>query len=1047
MGSGGIIGLFVRHRNASNLLMIGMILAGLFALGKLNTQFFPTIGIDFIRVAIVWPGASAADVESNIVNAIDREVRHLDSVKRVVSFAREGVASVLVEFETGASMDTAYANVEAAISRITTFPEDSEEPQIQRVIRYDTISRIVVSGAIGESALKTLAKQLRDDLIARGIDQVALFGAREDELWVEVDPKTLRRLDLSLGDIAQRIQESSQDQPSGTLGGRLEKQIRSLGLAKDARAIGGVEIRATDSGEKIYLRDIAILSDNFAEDNPVGLRNGRAAIELHIQRATSADALEVAAIVARYIEEIRGTLPPTVQLETFDVQASLIRDRINLLLRNGVSGLILVLLVLFLFLDVRVAMWVAIGVPTAFLATLAFMLASGQTINMLSLFALIMMLGIIVDDAIVVGEHSAALRTRGLSPVDAAAGGAQRMLAPVMAASLTTIAAFLPILMIGDVIGQVVQAIPMVVVAVLIASLIECFFVLPGHMRASLPRDEARRLWGSDRFDGHFDRFSEGPFRRLVELAVLWRYTTVAIALAMLILSLGIVAGGRIGFQFFPAPETDTIFANVVFAPGTERRVTEEMIRELESAMLRTEEKLGDGPGSLVASSFGRVGVSQGEQFRTVSGDHLGGVHAELIPSDQRDVRTPQFIDAWRDEVRSMAGLERVSVFAKQVGPPGREIDIRFTGGSAEALKMASLEVRNLLTRYPGVSDIEDDLPYGRNEVLMAVTPRGRALGFTTESVSRQVRDAYEGRIAKKFARGDTEVTVRVQYARDKVASDSLRNLYLRGPRGADVALSEVVTFTEKSGFARIRREDGVRQIAIVGEIDEAVTSSQAVLGSLVEGGLDEIAERYGLSYRFAGRAEEQAQTMADMKLGAMIALASIFIILAWVFASYVRPLIVMAIIPFGLVGAIIGHLIMGYDLTVLSLISLLGLSGILVNDSIILVTTIERRRAADNEALLAAVVRGTQDRLRAVLLTSLTTIGGLLPLLFETSLQARFMIPMAVTIVFGLFVATMLVLLLVPALFVIQHDAAEFVARLRGRKGAPLGAPKTSGE
>ena len=1033
MGSGGLIGLFVRHRNASNLLMVGMMIAGLFALNRLNTQFFPTIGIDFISVGVVWPGASAADVESNIVSAVDREVRHLDSVKRVVSIAREGAGFAFVEYKTGANMDTAYANIEAAISRITTFPEDSEEPTIQRVVRYDTISRIVISGDIGEAALKNLAKRVRDDLIARGIDQVIFFGARDEELWAEFNPRTLRQLDLSLGDIAGRIRESSQDAPSGTIAGASEKQIRSLGLASDARAIGEIEIRSTERGEKIHLRDIARLSDNFAEDDPIGLRNGRPAIELHVQRATSADALIVAATVAAYVAEIKSTLPPSVQLETFDVQASLIRDRINLLLRNGAGGLILVLAILFIFLPARVAMWVAIGVPTALLATFALMLATGQTINMLSLFALIMMLGIIVDDAIVVGEHSAALRSRGLSPADAAAGGARRMFAPVMAASLTTIAAFLPILMISDVIGQVIQAIPMVVIAVLIASLVECFLVLPGHMRASLPSDETKssrfRIW----FDGNFDRFREGPFRRLVERAVAWRYTTVACAIAMLILSIGVVMGGRIDFHFFPSPETDTIYGNVQFAPGTPRQVTEEMLYELEAAMFRAEEKYGGGKGSLVASSFGRIGESQGEPFTSTRGDHHGGIHAELTPSDQRDVRTHEFIKAWRQEVKGLAGLVRVSILARKAGPPGRDIDIRLSGGSPAALKNASRELRELLSQYPGVSDLEDNLPYGRNEVLLTVSPRGRALGFTTESVSRQVRDAFEGRIAKRFARGDEKVAVRVQYDRDGVAADALRDLYLRSPTGAEVPISEVARFAEDTGFARIPREDAVRQIAVVGEVDELVTSASTVLDSVAERGLKEIADRYDLNYRFGGRAKEQAQTFADMRIGAMIALASIYLILAWVFASYVRPFIVMAIIPFGFVGAIIGHLVMGYDLSVLSMISLLGLSGILVNDSIILVTTIERRHA-EHEEFFAAIVNGTQDRLRAVMLTSLTTIGGLLPLLFETSLQARFMIPMAVTIVFGLLVATILVLLLVPALFAIQHDATGLVRRWRGR-------------
>ena len=1043
MGSGGIIGLFVRHRNASNLLMAGMIIAGLFALSRLNTQFFPTIGIDFVSVAVSWPGASSADVENNIVSAADREVRHLDSVKRVVSIAREGAGLVFVEFEPGTDMDTAYADVEAAIARITTFPEDSEEPAIRRVVRYDTISRLVISGDIGEAALKALAKRIRDDLVARGIDQVDLFGARSEELWVEIAPHTLQRLDLSLSDIAARISASSRDAPAGTIGGGVEKQIRSLGLARDARAVGDIEIRATAGGEKIHLRDIARLSDNFAEDEPVGLRNDRRAIELHVQRATRADALAVAAIVDAYVTEIAPTLPPSVKLESLDVQAGLIRDRINLLLRNGVGGLVLVLAVLFLFLHARVAIWVAIGIPTALLATFAFMLATGQTINMLSLFALIMMLGIIVDDAIVVGEHSAALRARGLGPADAATAGALRMLGPVTAASLTTIAAFAPILMIGDVIGQVVRAIPMVAVAVLIASLAECFLVLPGHMRASLPRDAERssrfRVW----FDGHFERLRDGPFRRLVEQAVEWRYTTVAAALAMLILSLGVVMGGRIGFHFFPAPETDTVYANVSFAPGTPRDLTGRMLHELEAAMFRAEAALTGGEGRLVASSFGRIGESQGAAFDSIAGDHLGGIHAELVPADRRDVRTHEFVDAWRGEVRPLPGLEQLSIVARQVGPPGRDIDVRLTGGTTEDLKRAAGELRELLVQYPGVSDVEDNLPYGRSEILLTVTPRGRALGFTTESVARQVRDAFEGRIARRFARGDEEVTVRVQYDRDRVAVDTLRDLYLRSPGGEEVPLSEVARFSEKAGFARIPREDAVRQIGVVAEVDESVASAVEVLASAVERGLDDIVERHGLSYRFAGRAEEQIETFADMRLGAAIALSSIYIILAWMFASYVRPLIVMAIIPFGVVGAIVGHLVMGYELTVLSMIALLALSGILVNNSIILVTTIERRHA-DGEAFVDGVVNGARDRLRAVLLTSLTTIGGLLPLLFETSLQARFMIPMAVTIVFGLLVTTMLVLFLVPALFVIQRDVSTALARLRGRGAAP---PAEAGE
>jgi multidrug efflux pump subunit AcrB len=528
-----------------------------------------------------------------------------------------------------------------------------------------------------------------------------------------------------------------------------------------------------------------------------------------------------------------------------------------------------------------------------------------------------------------------------------------------------------------------------------------------------------------------------GAFRRLVELAVSWRYATLAFAVAALILSLGLLAGGRVAFQFFPAPESDTVFGNIVMAPGTPREVTTSVITELEEAMKRAEAKLTNGQGQLVAMSFAKVGVSQGAAFRTIGGDNLAGLHIELVPSDQRSIRTETFVRAWREEVRSAPGLERVSLQAAQGGPPGRELDIRLAGASAETLKAASLELRKQLDAYAGVADLQDDLPYGKPELVIEVTSRGRSLGFTTESVSRQIRDAFEGRIALRFARGDEEVSVRVQHGRDLVAPEALRQLYLRAPSGAEVPLSAVVRFEEQAGFARIKREDGRREVSIQGEIDESVTSSQSVLAALERDVLPELVQRFGVEYVLAGRAAEQARTLADLQRGAAIALVGIYLILAWVFASYLRPLVVMTIIPFGLVGAIFGHLVMGYDLTVLSLISLLGLAGVLVNDSIILVSTIDERRKA-GEPMRDAVVKGTQDRFRAVLLTSLTTIGGLSPLMFETSLQARFMIPMAVTIVFGLALATLLVLFLVPALIAIQEDAVAVIGRLKRGRDLP---------
>ena len=1022
MTPAGLILLFARHRNAANLLMVLMILGGVIAAFRLNTQFFPDFGIDVVSVRVPWPGAGADDVEAKIVAAIEPAVRFLDDVRTVTSFASEGLATIVVEFHSGSDMQAALADVDSAVAGVTTLPVDVETPKVSRTVRYDGISRIVISGPYSEAALKAVIKRMRDDLLARGIDKITVFGTRDEEIWVEIRPDTLRRLDLTLSEIAERIARNSLDLPSGEITGAVEKQIRSIGLATDAAGIGEIEVKALPGGQRVLLRDLAEVSENFDKKGKLGLRSGHKAVELFVQRATSTDALKAARVVNDYLAEIEAIMPPDLTLDHFDVQASLIRDRIELLLRNGLGGLALVLIVLFVFLSARVAFWIAVGIPVAMLANLGVMLASGQSINMVSLFAMIMALGIIVDDAIVVGEHAAACRDRGMAAQPAAEAGALRMLAPVTAASLTTIAAFLPLLVISDIIGQIIAAIPFVVVSVLVASLIECFLVLPGHLRGALVRQGTGRSRFRRWFDGGFERLRDGPFRRLVAVVVAWRYLTLAGAAAVLVLSVGLVAGGRLEFVFFPSPEAETINANVLFAPGTPRERTREMVLELDRALAATDRGLTGKPRKLVVMSFGRIGVSQSKRFSRLSGDHYGGIQVELAPSDHRAVRTPAFIEAWRREIRPLPGVERVSLRPRAGGPPGRELDIRLSGADTGRLKRAALEVGTLLTRFTGVSDIEDDLPYGKQEVILELTPHGHALGFTTEQVGRQVRDAFEGAIAKRFARGDEEVTVRVLHPAGESSGADLRALYLTSPSGAEVPLSDVVSIRESAGFERIRRENGVKEVAVTAEIDETLTNAGKVIEVLAKGELPAIADRHGVAFRFAGKAEEQANTLADMKVGALIGLAAIYIILAWVFASYGRPLVVMSIIPFGLIGAILGHILLGYTLTILSLVALLGLSGILVNDSIILVSTVDERHRA-GEPILEAIVNGAADRLRAVLLTSLTTIFGLTPLLFERSLQAQFLIPMAVTMVFGLMAASILVLVVVPALIAIQED------------------------
>ncbi|MBT6443015.1 MAG: efflux RND transporter permease subunit [Alphaproteobacteria bacterium] len=1033
-----LLGLFVRHRTAANLLMIFMIIIGIVALGRLNTQFFPSFSVDWVTVTVDWPGASAEDVDANIVGVIEPELRFIDSVKRVVSKSAEGFGILSVEFEAGADLQTGLSNVETAVTSITTLPEDSDRPTVTRIYSYETIARLVVSGPFSESSLKAVAKGLREGLLATGIDKVDLFGARDEEIWVEASAATLRQLDLTPGEISDLIARSSIDLPSGIVPGASEKQIRSLGLARTVESIGEIEIRALPGGQRTVLRDIARITDAFDENDAEAVRLGQHAVELHVRRALGSDALEQSALLDTFMEEVRPTLAPSIRLERYGDAAAMIEDRINLLLRNGASGLVLVVAVLFIFLSGRVAFWVAVSIPVTLFATLGIMLLLGQSINMVSLFAIIMALGIIVDDSIVVAEHAVTRRGMGDDPTTAAETGAKRMLAPVLAASLTTIAAFVPLLLISDIMGQIIAAIPMVIIAIILASLVECFFILPGHLRGALKSDPAAENRFARWFNPRFEAFRDGLFDRLVRGCLRWRYLTLSVGVGLIILVFGLMAGGRLDFVFFPSPESDTVYANVVFAEGTERAQTREMVQELERALAKAEAQLTNGEGGLVAMSLAQIGVPVGrsDSLFAGSGDHVAGVRVELIPSDTRDIRTPVFVEAWRAAVRQMPGMDIFSVVEQQSGPPGREIDIRVTGDDLKALKRAADDVVALLQRFPGVSDVEDDLPHGKLEAIMEVTSRGRALGFTTSSVGRQVRNAFEGAIAKRFARGDEEVTVRVRYPREALTEADLRRLYLVSPNGVEVPLAEVVEFREARGFAQIKREDGLRMVSVTGEIDENITTTDEVLGAIREAGLAEIARRHNVDIGFKGKAEEQATTLADMRTGGIVGLAAIYLILAAIFSSYLTPVFVMAVIPFGIVGAILGHLVLGYDLTILSMVGLLGLSGIVVNDSIILVRAVQDRLVA-GEALVEALAGGARDRLRAVILTSVTTIFGLLPLLFETSLQAQFLKPMAVSIVFGLLGATFIVLILVPTLLAIKGDIGVLFRSKQARREA----------
>jgi len=1039
----GILGLFVRHPTASNLLMILIIVLGLFATSRLNTQFFPTLEIPAITVTVEWSGASAKDVEENIIDALDPELRFLDDVEKITGIAREGFAVFNIEFFSNADMQKAQSDVEQAVAGVTTLPDAAEEPEVRRVTFYEPVAKIAISGPFSERVLKDYAKQIRDGLLNAGIDRVSFTGARDEEIWATIPEAELRRLGLSVQDIATRLREETRDLPSGTVEGEAEVQLRTLADRRTPEEVARIEVKSDASGNKVLLGDIAKVEPRFDDDAVIGLHDGGRAILLQVQRAATADTLKTMEKMKGYLERALPTLPESLTTQVYDIRGEYVTQRLGILINNGLQGLVLVLIVLFLFLNMRIAFWVAAGIPVAFLATLTVMFLSGQSINMISMFALIMMLGIIVDDAIVVGEETATRQAMGDDKMEAAETGAKRMVMPVTAATLTTAAAFLPMFLISGRIGDVMVAIPLVAVAVLVASLIESFLILPGHLshgfgggRLNRPPSAFRRA-----FDRGFDRFRAGPFLSLVRLSYRWRYTTLALTIGATMISIGLISGGRVDFQFFPSPESENISAEVEFAAGTPEAERISALKRVEDALEEAEAALTGGEGGLIITSFttlGRAGQTQS--------DTIAEVAVQLTPSEARTIRTKTIMDAWRERLPQIPGIQRATVNTERVGPPGRDIDVRLQDAPIDDLKQASERVKAALAGYPGVSAISDDMPYGKRELVVELTPRGLALGFTAETVGTQLRNAFDGAIATRFPRGDEEITLRVRRLQTAEGEQALDSLYLRAPDGSFVPFPEIASMRETTGFSIIQRIDGKRTVTVTGDIDADANSVGNVVSQLQANVLPKLVEEFGISYEFGGRQDDQQQSFADLQLGGLVALTLIYVILAYVFGSYVRPLAVMAIIPFGLIGAIVGHYVMGFPLTIISLIGLLGLTGILVNDSIILVTRLNER-LNHGEPLDVAAVGASFDRFRAVLLTSLTTIGGLTPLMFETSRQAQFLIPMAITLVFGLAAATFLVLILVPTLMGVGADVGRGLSAIKRLYVGDSRSGSTSGQ
>ncbi len=1026
----GIIPLLLRHRVAANVLMLLAFAVGMLGVTRMNVQFFPTFALDIVSVRVIWSGASAEDVEAAITTPLEERLKTIDGLKKMTSTSAQGVSSITLELQERTDALLALDQARQRVDEFRNLPRDAEVPQVSRISRYEPIARLLVRGSSVEE-LRPWVRRFESELLAAGIDRVDITGMPEERIAIEVPSAALETLGLSLTEVGERISNLARDVPAGIAGERDgARDIRGLEQRRDPLAFETLPV-VSDARGLVRLGEIATVTREPRPGALVLSEAGDAVIEMQLQRSESGHSLRAAQVFDAWLAEARPTLPPTITLEVFDTQWELIRDRIQLLVKNGVGGLLLVVLVLYAFLPARVAFWVMVGIPTAFLATLGLMLLFGGTINMMSLFALIMALGVIVDDAIVVSEDADTHRRMGEGPEQAALGGARRMFWPVVAASLTTVAAFIPLMMIGGIIGNILFDIPFVMIMVIMAALIESFLILPAHLKSALTGEAARhtsRL--RQRLDAAFDHFRDKRFRPLVTLALDWRGTTVAITLSLMILAVGLIAGGRISFVFFPTPEGQVVFANVGFVAGTPRDQTAVYLAEVERALFETEAELG---GGLIKTAVSRLGGAAGSAGgSSATGDQLAAIMVELIPPDEREVRNEQFLATWRAKVGPAPGLESLTFTARQSGPPGRDLTVRLTGDNADMLKAAALDLAETMNSIPGVSETEDDMPFGREQLIYRLTPAGEALGLTAESLGRQLRAAFDGMLAQLVQVGRDELEVRVMLPRDeRERLDVFERMVVEVPGGRFVPLATVARWESRRGFEALRHADGRLAVEVSGEVDISQTNAGSVQAELLREALPALALRHGVEYSFQGRAADQRETLGDMRTGLFLGLSLIYLVLVWSFASWSWPLVVMAAIPLGLAGAIFGHWVLGINLTILSMFGLFALAGIVVNNSIILVSFFKELRKKGHD-VRDALIGAACGRLRAVMLTSLTTIGGLTPLMFEKSLQAQFLIPMATSIAFGLGFSAVLVLFFIPALLSMLEDLKHWLGQAK---------------
>ena len=1042
---------FAKNGVAANLLAMFIVVLGFLSIGTLRQEVFPEFSSDTIYITVPYPGAAPEEVEEGICQKIEEAVYGLTDVKQVNSTSTENVGAIMVELMPGADTSRALDEIKARVDAIDTFPAEAEKPVIEEIIMRKQVINVAVAGEASETALRHYASQVRDELMAlAGITQVELANVRDLEVSIEVSETALRRYSLTFDEVARAVRLSSIDLPGGTIkadrGGEI--LLRTKGQAKQAVDFEQITLRSRPDGTRLRLGQVATIQDGFEDDDQESYFDGKPCALVKVFRVGEENAIAISETVQEYIDGSRHRFPDGIELTTWQDDSTYLRGRRDLMIRNGLTGFGLVFLVLALFLRFRLAFWVSLGIPISFLGTFWLMPTLDVSISMISLFGFIVVLGIVVDDAILIGENIHAHHERGTPGLKGAIAGAIEMAKPVTFAVATSIAAFAPMIFTAGNTGKIMKFIPLIVIPTLFFSLIESLFILPKHLSNLRKVEDIEQGTGfvgawrrfQHRFVVQMDQFILRIYKPSLRWCLEWRYLTMAIALAVFAITMGFVGGGHIRFVFFPPVEGDNVAASITMPPGTTMEETQRAVKKVEEAAIevsrRLDAKTPEGHPSIMRHMLSSVGSQPfmtdqgragGRLNATIKGAHTGEVHIEASPAEERMSTSYEVARLWREIVGDMPEAEELQ-FTADIFQAGDAVNVVLAGRDFAQLQAAADWLKGELAKLKGVIDIADSFRQGKEEVQLKIKPEAEALGLSQADLARQVRQAFYGNEVQRLQRGRDDVKVMLRYPSDERRSvASLEQMRVRLPGGVEVPFTEVANITYGRGYESIRRIDRRRAVNVTADVDAAIGNTQEINRKLETELLPGMQLEFpGTYWSFEGEKSEQAETLASLQYLYIVALIIIYALLAIPFNSYIQPLIVMAAIPFGLIGAVWGHVVMGMEVTILSGFGVVALTGVVVNDSLVMVDYVNRKRGIGLSEMESARQAGLA-RFRPILLTSLTTFAGLTPLLLEKSLQAKFLVPMGISLGFGVIFATVITLILVPSMYLILEDIRTF--------------------